>query len=764
MKQRVILLLLICGLFFQQRMYAQRVGVVLSGGGAAAMAHIGVLQALDEANIPIDYIVGTSSGALIGAMYACGYTPRQITSYVLSDKFIKVVTGKITNENRFFLREPNENASLVRLNINFFKDSTLLKAIPTNIVNPASLDFDILRMIGRVGAAKGHDFDSLFVPFRCVASDIYHKKSIIFQDRSLSAAVRASMTYPFYVNPIRVDGKLLFDGGLYNNFPADVMYNNFPVDFVIGSNVSWNAPPPKEGDLVSQLTNLLMRQSNFSLQGKEGILIEPKINIGTFDFAKAREAIQAGYFAGKKYVDSIRKMIHRSTDSLQLAKKRTAFLSTVPSLRISQITTHSTKNKKSSFVHTNFSRDSLTRPLSFKKFRQRYFQVYASPQVKFMYPRLSIAKDSTYQLNLKVTPQKPFQLSFGGLFSSRPINTAYIGLSYRNLGKGAIDLHVETYFGRFYGSTKVNLDYDFPTTFPLRISPYFVLNRWDYYRSSTTFFEKAKPSFLVQNEMYYGLKAAIPIENNSKLTLNIRQFQNTDRYYQTLNFAQKDTADFTYFNGEMASLSFEYNTLNRKQWASEGSWIRADFRYVQGKEQSISGNTTKNEYDLRRFHRWINFTVEGRKYFNITPFFTIGAYAKGVLNSQSLFANYTATVLTMTTFSPLPDSKTLFMEEYRAPQFIGGGLDFIFNYKNLLELRISPYFFQPFRQLVHQGNTTFGYSDLFKEGLPMAGASLIFHTPFGPLRLSTNYFPRQEKKFITQLSFGFVIFNDRSFR
>lgn len=736
----------------------------MSGGGAAALAHIGVLKALDEAHIPIDYIVGSSAGALIGAMYASGYTPQQIEDYVLSDKFMKVVKGEATQKTRFLLREDNPTASLIHLNFNLFKDSTLLKAIPTNVVNSANLDFDVLKMIGSSGAAYQGNFDSLFVPFRCIASDIYKKKSIVFDSGSLSAAVRASMTYPFYIPPIRVDGKLLFDGGLYNNFPADVMFRDFPADFVIGSNVSWNAPPPEEGDLLSQLTNMLMKQTDFSLHGQKGVMIEPKINIGTFDFSKAKEAIDAGYRAGKKYVDSIRVFVHRKVDAQTLKKERAAFRQKIPLFKVSKITVDNKVHNPTSFVRTNFSKDSIKKPIPLDKIQQRFFRVNASPQIKFVYPRIKMLPDSTYHLDLKVTLQKPFKVSIGGLFSSRPVNTAYIGLSYRNLGKGAINLHAETYFGRFYGSTEVHLDYDLPTVFPFRITPYFVLNRWDYYRSSTTFFEKAQPSFLIQNEMYYGLKAAIPGGNSGKFTLDVHQFQNKDQYYQTLNFSKTDTSDYTYFNGETASLSYEFNTLNRKQWASDGSFARISFRYVQGTEQSISGSTTLQQYDLRKFHRWINLTVEGRKYFKLASFFTIGAYFKGVMNSQSLFANYTSSVLTMTDFTPIPDSKTLFMEEYRAPQFIGGGVQLIFNYKNLLELRVSPYFFQPFRQIVHYNNTEFGYSDLFKEGLPMVGASLIFHTPFGPLRLSSSYYPREDKKFVTALSFGYVIFNHRSYR
>src|SRR5690554_7879982 len=110
----------------------------------------------------------------------------------------------------------------------------------------------------------------------------------------------------------------------------------------------------------------------------------------------------------------------------------------------------------------------------------------------------------------------------------------------------------------------------FPYTTLFRSSPYFVLNRWDYFRSSSTFFEDIKPSFLLQNEMYYGLNMGIPTSNNGKVALDFKKFTNKDQYYQTLNYSESDTADITTFSGESASINYELNTLDRKQWASKG--------------------------------------------------------------------------------------------------------------------------------------------------------------------------------------------------
>jgi len=763
LKHKIILFLIVFGIFFSKGVSAQRVGVVLSGGGATGLAHIGVLKALEEAEIPIAYITGTSAGALIGALYAVGYSPDEIERYILSDHFVKMTSGTITKDERFLLREKSEDASM--LNFNFAKDSIFAKSLPTNFLTPSYLDFETLHLIGHTGAAMNKDFDSLFVPFRCVAADIYKKESVTFRNGDLNAAVRASMTYPFYVNPIRIDGKLFFDGGLYNNFPADVMYQEFPADYIIGSNVSLNAAPPTEDDIISQITTMFVQKTNFNLPCEYGVIIEPKINIGTFEFTKAEEAIQSGYDAAQPYIDSIRPYVTARAKKSDLDKKRQAFRKNIKPIKINALSVNSYSSSDVSFVEDNFMKDSIKKPLDFEELKKRYYRAYATPQIKYIYPTLEKSSDSTYQLNLEITKQKPFAVNVGGHFSSRPVTTAYIGLSYLDLGKGAVAIHAESYFGKFYGSTKIELDYDLPSFLPLRISPYFVLNRWDYYRSSSTFFEDIKPSFLLQNEMYYGVNIAIPSSNNGKLALDFKKFENKDQYYQTLSYTENDTADITTFNGESIALNYELNTLNRKQWASGGSMFKGSFRYVQGKENSISGNTPTTEYDLRRQHRWISFSLEGRKYFKMNSFFKIGVYGKAVFNSQSLFSNYTASVLAMSEFSPLPDSRTLFMEEYRAPQYAGAGLSIIFNYSKFLEFRLDPYFFQPFRQIIRfNDDSDFGYSDLLKEGLPMFGGSIIFHSPIGPLRISTNYFPNQNKPFITQLSFGYVIFNDRSIR
>ena len=166
MKINASLFFFITSLLLGQWVNAQRVGVVLSGGGATGLAHVGVLMALEEAEIPIDYVTGTSAGALVGAMYSCGYSPAEIKAYILGGEYEKMASGELLPEQRFLLREDFPDASVI--NFPFAKDSIFKKSLPTNFITPAYMDYEMLRLFGVVGAQVGEDFDRLFVPYRCV--------------------------------------------------------------------------------------------------------------------------------------------------------------------------------------------------------------------------------------------------------------------------------------------------------------------------------------------------------------------------------------------------------------------------------------------------------------------------------------------------------------------------------------------------------------------------------------------------------------------
>lgn len=227
MRNKLVLVLLFLFCLYPV-VFAQKVGLVLSGGGAKGLTHIGIIRALEENNIPIDYITGTSMGAIIGSMYAMGYSPDEMEELIKSEEFKRWYSAEVEEKYIYYFKKNRPTPDF--FNIRFsFKDSLSFKPqiLPTSVIDPIQMNLVFIDLYARATAACKRNFDNLFVPFRCVASDVYNKKQIVMREGDLGDAVRASMSFPFVFKPININGVLAYDGGIYNNFPTDVMRQDF---------------------------------------------------------------------------------------------------------------------------------------------------------------------------------------------------------------------------------------------------------------------------------------------------------------------------------------------------------------------------------------------------------------------------------------------------------------------------------------------------------------------------------------------------------
>lgn len=757
---------LICILFFNTPLNSQKkIGLVLSGGGATGFVHIGVIRALEEHNIPIDYITGTSAGALIGGMYASGYTPNEMVRIALSDKFQQMANGEVEAAYHFYFKDDAPTSSMFK--IRFSKDSLLRSTLPTNLNSPSLLDFEMMRLFAPAGAVSRNNFDSLMIPFRCVASDVQRKEQVIFKEGNINEAIRASMTYPFYLKPIMVDGVLLFDGGLYNNFPADVMYNEFNPDFIIGSNVSSNEAPPDQNDLLSQVKNMLVSKTKFSLPCEAGIMIEPETNISTFDFNKIQEAINLGYETTIALMDSIKKEVfgpELMPKVNQIKNKRNHFRTKMPPFNIAGINVTGVNENQAYYIKKTLQKRNEEQ-LDVEQFKKRYFRLNSDQQIGFIYPTaIYNESDSSYHANIHVNTEKEFSAEFGGHFSSRPVNTGFIALKYQNLGNSAFSVYANSYFGKFYGSTHAHIRMDLPTRVPMFISPQFTMNRWDYFRSFATFFEDVKPSFLVQNELYTNFRWGMSAGNKGIFFLEGKYAEQEDLYYQTQNFTNKDTADNTEFISYSVRANYTRSTLNRKQFASAGTFLEFDARYISGKESTFPGSTSAQEVPTLRQHNWFYFKAKYINYFMQRGLYRIGIDMEGVYTNQDYFSNYTASLLVAPTYNPIPDANTYFLSDYRAHQYASIGLMNVFTLKDKLDFRLEGYLMQPIFSINPNINDEAEPTPAFDKRFLIFSSSMIYHSFLGPIRATFNYFNGQEKPFAFQLSFGYVLFNDRALR
>ena len=756
--RKVVLLLLGCVLLFTAD--AQKVGVVLSGGGSSGIAHVGVLKALEENGIPIDYIAGTSMGALIGGMYAAGISPDEMYEIVRSRKFYDQAKGKIDENYKYYFKTTDSNPSWLK--VRFEIDSNISVKIPTNIVSPDAMDIGLIENMSQAIAVANYDFDDLFVPFRCVAADVVAKEAVVFEDGDLCPALRSSFTYPLYMKPIEVDGRLLFDGGIYNNFPTDVVLEDFYPDIIIGSKVASEVTPPQDDDLMSQLRSLLMSRTDFGAVCENGIIIEPDIpDIPVMDFSRVEPLLEGGYHSTTERMEEIKSYITRVVPADSVQARRDTFNKRKPEFLIDAIHIEGLNRAQAAYVRNSLKQHKDI--ISFVEFEKAYFKLIADNKIKSIYPKvLYNTETGYYDLLLKIKRDNDIITEFGGNISSRSINQAFIALEYKFLGAFSVSVRANTHIGKFYTSGEFMTRFDFPFRLPFYFEGGITLNQWNYFDSFSTFFEITKPSYLIQTDRDVELNLALPLTTRMKLITGVSWANVNNEYYQTSDFDSEDVPDDANVNVFTANMRIERNTLNRKQYANEGRSYAIQARYVNGTEINIPGTTALDTETKEADHEWFVARANYQQYFNKRGRIKPGIFGEVVYSTQHFFSNYTSTLLMAPTFSPTPESKTLFLEEYRASKYAAFGLNFVLEITKRLDMRLESYVFHPLNKIKRNADMTAGYHPIRLDPRFMGTGGFVYNSPIGPISMSANYYDQETKPWSFLFHIGYIIFNRRA--
>lgn len=285
-----------------------RVGLVLSGGGARGIAHIGVLRYLEEQRIPLCCIGGTSMGAIVGALYASGYSPEEMEKLVEKVPWDEAFTDRLPYRDMSFRRKEDHLSHRVDLHVGM-KDGKLKAS--KGLVSGQNLGLLLREFF--IHTAGIEDFDKLRVPFRAVAADIETGKAVVLSRGDLVTAVMASMTIPGVFSPVEIDGKMLVDGGIANNLPVDVV-RDMGAEVVIVVDIA--TPLRSRDDLRSmasvtaQVVTILVQRNvltQLSTLKPGDVLIRPDLGpLGTTDFTRVKDALKAGYAAAVQAADELR--------------------------------------------------------------------------------------------------------------------------------------------------------------------------------------------------------------------------------------------------------------------------------------------------------------------------------------------------------------------------------------------------------------------------------------------------------------------------
>ncbi|TDV40580.1 NTE family protein [Pseudomonas helmanticensis] len=277
-----------------------KVGLVLSGGAARGLAHIGVLKALEEQGIKIDAIAGTSMGAVVGGLYASGYKIDELEKLALNIDWQAALSDAPPREDVPFRRKQDDRDFLVKQKLSFRDDGSL--GLPLGVIQGQNLALLLESLLAHTSDTR--DFDKLPIPFRAVATDISNGEKVVFRKGHLPQVIRASMSIPAVFAPVELDGRLLVDGGMTDNIPLDVA-REMGVDVAIVVDIGTPLRNRKQLTTVVDVLNqsiTLMTRSNSEEQlaalKPSDVLIQPALAaFGVTDFGKAQDMIDAGYRA-----------------------------------------------------------------------------------------------------------------------------------------------------------------------------------------------------------------------------------------------------------------------------------------------------------------------------------------------------------------------------------------------------------------------------------------------------------------------------------
>ncbi|WP_264548471.1 patatin-like phospholipase family protein [Flavobacterium sp. N2820] len=279
-----------------------KVGLVLSGGGAKGLAHIGVLKVIDSLGIQVDYIGGTSMGAVVGGLYASGYTANQLDSIFSKIDVDALLQDYTPRESKSFYEKRNDEIYALTLPFNNFK-----LGLPSGL-SKGLYNFNLMSKLTQ-HVSDVRDFDKLPIPFLCIATDVETGEQIVLDEGILAQAIIASGALPTLYSPVEINGRLFIDGGVVNNYPVEELKNR-GVDFIIGIDVQDGL---KNREQLKDVTAVLAQINNFSMiekmEGKRNltnIYIKPDIKgYSVVSFDKGKEIIKKGNEKANEFIKEL---------------------------------------------------------------------------------------------------------------------------------------------------------------------------------------------------------------------------------------------------------------------------------------------------------------------------------------------------------------------------------------------------------------------------------------------------------------------------
>ncbi len=744
------------------------VGIVMSGGGAKGLYHIGVLEALEERGIPIDYVGGTSMGSIIAAMYAAGYSPREMREIVASGVIKEWVSGYIDpNKYMSYYRQVGQPPASISVRLDFSKKESGKSAfkMPTNLVSSTQIDMALNELFAGATEAADRDFDRLMVPFLCVASDMNARRPVVFRKGELGEAVRASMSIPLVFKPVVRDSMLLYDGGIFDNFPWKPMDKAYRPSFIIGSIcTAGNEPPTEQSSIFDQAFMLAMQETDYTLPKGRSVSIARAVGVNMLDFDRAQEIMDAGYEDAMKAMPEIERQIRRRCTPEQFAMRREAFRSQCPPLVFDDYKFYGVTTAQRNYIRDFVKVDRRTvdeqRTMDFDQLRNNLYEVLAAGDFTMDFPHVTYNRQTGhYSFDARFRTKPNFKFSVGGYVSSTAFNQAFLGANYQKIGRVAQQFGVNMFLGPltswgsvggrtdFYMGKALFLDYSFNFSYRNLTHGYFG------HLTKVTNALQIKDS-----EIFASLGLGMPLTHRSLFML--RANSGHVNYHHDSSMIEPDMDDHTRFSFFGLKAEVRRNTLDKMLYASRGSNLSLSAIFITGNDK-FKPHESRHFISTRR-RNWFGARFSWEKFFDIPQcnWFSMGVNVDAVFTNHPDFSRDGATLLSLPTYAPIQHAKMIYMPAFRGKRFLAGGFMPTFDILSNFYFRTG--FYAMFRERRSHDPLVVNYSEEERRMHYIVDASLVYRSPIGPVSLSlTKYDLRDWRNMYLTFSFGYAIFSPR---
>ena len=572
------------------------IGLVLGGGGARGIAHIGVIRKLEEMNIPVDCITGTSMGALVGALYAAGISADELEAMVNSLDWDSLFSDDTPRQDLPYRRKRDDVFGLYGPKIGASRHSSL---VTSGLVSGQKLSVTFESIVNQ--RIKSSNFEDLLIPFKAITADLVSGDKVILESGSIAFAMRASISIPGIFNPV-VDGKrLLVDGGIVDNLPIQVA-REMGADRIIAINVS-SALRTKDQlnnalTILDQLSNIMIAKgmtSQINSLNDNDMLITPKLGerVTAMDFKESEQAITIGYHAAEEMEEKLA-ILSISSDQYQ------HYAITQPTIEPPIIAFIELDNSSRLSDELVLKKLDLTlgKPLNHRKLEKSIERVYGTGFLEWVrYQVIEKRGENGLKLIVKQDPRGSEFIEWGGdLHSDRFDNSFNLRLAYlkSNIDKLGSDLRIAAQIGQDRG-----LLFDLYKYIDSSAKHFVIPQLFTEQRRFNVYDNGLASS---QDEVFfYGGSLAFGREfsQHSAFELGLRPYEGD----VTTNIGETRLNEANFETNEIFA-SYSYDKLNDRYLPSSGLLVEADYNYAAKK---IGGD---NDY------KQVNFKVLGAKTFN----------------------------------------------------------------------------------------------------------------------------------------------------